>query len=393
MKYNFDYLENRKNTNSMKWDANKEYFGKEDLLPFWVADMDFPCAEPIVEALRQRVSHHIYGYTVRNDSYYESIIQWLERRHQWKVKKEYLAFCPPGVVQAINIMINCFSDPVEEIILQIPSYKPLINVIKNNERRMINNPLLLQNGSYHIDFDDLLKKINKRTKILLFCSPHNPTGRVWTKDELHRLGEICLKNNILVISDEIHADIVFKEYKHIPFGSLPKEIAYNSVTCISASKTFNISGLQQATMIIPNPDLRKKFMKFIDTAQINQGNTLGEVAVEAGYRYGEEWLDQVIDYIEGNLFYLMDFIENHIPEINVIKPQGTYLVWLDFRKLGISTKEINKILINRAGIALYDGYQFGEGQEGFFRLNLACPRSMLTEGLNRMKISLDSYKQ
>lgn len=385
MNYNFDRVIDRKNTNSYKWDCNKKYFGQEDILPFWVADMDFPCAEPIVNALKQRVDHKIYGYTVRSESYFESLVQWMRKRHQWEIKREWMAFCPPGVIQAVNMLVCALSNPGEDIVLQLPAYKPLIDVVRNNGRNLVGNPLRLKNGHYSPDFDDLIAKITPATRLLLLCSPHNPSGRVWTRDELERLGDICLKNNVTVISDEIYADFVFKTYKHIPFGSLSEKIAQHSITCISAGKTFNVSGLPQATLFIPNPRLRTIFTQRIDTAQVNLGNIFGEVALEAAYGLCEDWLDQVIDYVEENLSYLIRFLKERLPAVRVIRPQGTFLVWLDFRKLNMPVEDINHRLIHRAKIALYDGREFGEEGEGFFRFNLACPRALLNEALNRLE--------
>jgi len=384
MLYNFDRLISRRNTGCYKWDANKTVFGRDDLLSFWVADMDFPCAQPIVEAIQERMKHPFLGYTFQTDAYYEAIINWLKKRHGWEVEREWLAFCATGVIQAIHLMVDRFTGQGDEIILHLPAYRPLIHLITRNKRKLIKNFLIQKNNHYIIDFEDLLSKVSLKTKLLLLCSPHNPTGRVWTRDELIQLGDICLSNHITVISDEIHADLVFKNVMHFPFGSLSHDFAMNSITCISASKTFNISGLQLATLIIPNPELRTIVNEALDTAQVTHGNVFGEVALEAGYRYCEDWLEQVMDYIESNLAYLSTFINEQMPEVDMVRPQGTYLVWLDFRKCKIPAEEMKRAFIDEAHIALYDGSQFGEEREGFFRMNIACPKSVLEEGLKRM---------
>lgn len=385
MKYNFDSLIDRKNTNSYKWDNNKKFFGREDILPFFVADMDFPCAEPIVAALQKRISHPVYGYTIRSESYTQAICGWLKKRYNWVVNAEWLCFCPPGVMPAISILLTKLTNPGDDVIVQTPVYKPLMDVISKNDRNLIRNPFVLKNGSYTIDFCDLEKKITPETKLMLFCSPHNPIGRVWTRDELNRLGQICLENGTLIISDEIHADLVLNGYKHVHFGSLAQNIAANSVTCISASKTFNIPGLQLSTLIIPDKTLREMFIGLIDKMHMDLGNLFGEVALEAAYNNGEDWLDQVLEYIENNVAFLSDFCMKKIPGIEAIKPQGTYLVWLDCRGLKLSDRELENRMLNRAKVGLYPGHFFGETKPGFFRINVACPRSLLKEGLERIK--------
>lgn len=384
MKYDFNKVINRRNTNSFKWDANEEFYGNKDVLPLWVADMDFECAKPIIDSLKKRVNHGIFGYTIRPQSYYDAIIDWMEKRHNWKLNKEWLAFCSPGIIQAINILINKLTNPGDKIIIQLPNYDPLFDVIKNNNRILINSPLKLENNKYIMDFEGLISKIDSEVKMLILCSPHNPTGRVWTKEELLKLGQICIDNNIIVISDEIHADIVYKNNKHISFGSISEEFSQNSITCISANKTFNLGGLQLSTIIIPNPKIRKIYNQAVLTSQIRLDNIFGAVALEAGYRYGEEWLDQVIDYIEGNLNFLKKYLENNIPQIKVIEPEGTYFAWLDFRGLNLKPKELREFLINKANVALCDGYEFGKEGEGFERLNMACPRSTLEMALKRI---------
>ena len=382
--YDFDTPVNRRNTGSYKWDTNLERFGRSDLLPFWVADMDFASPEPIIGAMRRRLEHPVFGYAARSESYYRSIINWLKTRHNWKVEKEWLTFCPPGVVNGINLLVNILTEPGDEILLQTPSYNPLIKVITHNNRILLRNDLLLNDGRYTVDFSGMRNAITDKTRLFILCSPHNPSGRVWRRNELEEMAEICLRNNITVISDEIHADFVYPGFTHVPFGSLSPEAASNSVTCFSASKTFNISGLQLATFIIPDPVLRRKYNEAVDTAQINLGNTLSEEAVEAAYTHCSDWVDQLISYLVGNLEYLIGSLAEHLPEVKVIRPEGTYLVWLDMRGLGLTSEEINNLLIHKAGVAIFEGKEFGEERSGFFRMNIACPRSQLAEGVKRI---------
>lgn len=393
MKYNFDDVVERKGTNSFKWDMNEEYYGNSDVIPMWVADMDFPCADPIIEAMRERLNHKIFGYSVRDKSYYEAVISWLKKRHNWDVNEEELVFCPPGVIMAINVLIQLLSNPGDNIIVQTPTYDPLFDSIEGNNRKVIKNSLKIENGRYVMDFEDLESKIDKDTKMLILCSPHNPVGRVWSKEELLKLGEICLKNNIFVVSDEIHFDIVYNEYNHIPFSSISEEIAQNSVVCFSTNKTFNLGGLQLATLVIANEDIREKFNKAICTYQTRLDNTFGAVALEAGYNEGEEWLEQVIGYIKGNLEFAKKYISENIPEVKYFEPEGTYMMWLDFRELKFTPIELRNFLVNDANVALCDGYEFGKEGEGFMRMNIACPRSTLELALNNISDAIKTKKQ
>lgn len=392
MKYNFDKVIERRGTRSFKWDMNEEYYGNEDVIPMWVADMDFPCAEPIIEAMEKRLSHKIFGYAVRDKSYYEAIINWLRRRHNWEVNEEELAFCPPGVIMAINVFIQILTEPGDKIIVQTPTYDPLFDSIQGNNRKVIKNPLKLESGKYLMDFEDLRGKIDKDVKMLLLCSPHNPVGRVWSREELLELGEICLENNIFIISDEIHFDLVYGEYEHIPFSSLNDEIAKNSATCFSGNKTFNLGGLQLATLVIADKKIREEFNKAMGIYQTRLDNIFGAVALEAGYNEGEDWLEQVMSYIKGNLEFAKRYISKNIPEINYIEPEGTYMMWLDFRNLKLAPLELRDFLVNEANVALCDGYEFGEEGEGFMRMNIACPRKTLELALNNIERAIKDKK-
>lgn len=384
MAYDFDKIIERKNTNCVKWDFVDNYLGEKDVLPMWVADMDFPSPKPVIDAIKKRAEHEVYGYTDRSEAYYQSMIDWMLERHDWEIKKEWIAFIP-GVVPAINMAVLAFTQPGDKIIVQSPVYFPFFAAVENNKRKLVNNQLKLENDRYVMDFEDLEKKIDSKVKMLILCSPHNPVGRVWTKDELIRLGEICLKNNIIILSDEIHSDIVYKGSKHIPIASISEEFAQNTITCIAPSKTFNVAGLATSNVIIPNEELLAKFNQMIENIHIGMTNIFGAVALEAAYTYGKEWLDELLVYLLGNTHYAINFIEDRIPKIKVIKPEGTYLLWLDCRELGMKQNELNQFMLKKAKVALSDGSVFGPGGRGFLRMNIGCPRVILKEGLERIE--------
>ncbi|AQR78348.1 MalY/PatB family protein [Paenibacillus larvae] len=383
MQYDFDQLIHRKQTASKKWDGLKEVFGESDLLPMWVADMDFKSPLPVIEKMIQRANHGIFGYNLRPDSYYDTIVQWMSDKHQWSIRRDWICYSP-GVMTAISLIISHFSEPWDSILIQPPVYAPFSQVIKRNNRKLVTSPLRYDNGRYLIDFDDLQKKLDKGVKIFLLCSPHNPVGRVWTKDELKQVGEMCLKRNVLVISDEIHADLVYPGNSHTPFGSISKEFSGRSFVCTSPSKTFNLPGIQTANIIIPDRDLREKFETAAGNYYLEASNTFGVVATEAAYREGAEWLEQCLAYVKQNLEFLKDYINQHIPEIRVTESEGTYLAWLDCRGLHIDGKNLENLMIRQAKVAVVSGYTFGSEREGFIRINLAAPRALLKEGLDRI---------
>lgn len=392
MKYNFDEIIDRANYHSVKWNELKTTFGDipKDVLPMWVADMEFRSPQPVIEAIKKANEHGIYGYASRPLSYYQAIIDWMEKRHNWKIKKDWIVYSP-GVVPALSLIIRAFCQPGDKVIVQPPVYYPFFRVIENNGCHIVNNPLKFNNKRYFIDWEDLERKVDDpRVKILIFCSPHNPVGRVWQKEELIILGEICLEHNIIVVSDEIHADILFKGYKHIPFASISPAFAHNSITCTAPSKTFNLAGLQTSSIIIPNKKYYKIYENILDGLALDENNVFGLVALEAAYRNGEEWLEQLLSYLNENLEFLMKYFKERIPKIKVIKPEGTYLVWLDCRQLGLSAKDLNNFMIKKARVALSDGYWFGTEGEGFMRINIACPRSFLEEGLKRIERAVNS---
>ncbi|MEA1940100.1 MAG: MalY/PatB family protein, partial [Candidatus Caldatribacteriota bacterium] len=375
------------------WDGLKKVFGEipEDTISMWVADMEFKSPQPVIDAIKKAVEHGIYGYTSRPDSYYQAIIEWMERRHNWRIKKDWLAFSP-GVVPALSIIIRAFCQPGDKVVVQPPVYYPFFRVIENNGCHVVNNPLKLSGGKYFMDYDDLEKKIeDPRVKLLILCSPHNPVGRVWHKEELNILGEICLKHNVIIVSDEIHADILFEGIKHTPFASISPAFAHHSITCTAPSKTFNLAGLQTSTIIIPNNKYYKIYNNALESSALNENNVFGLVALEAAYRYGEEWLEQLLSYLNENLKFMMEYFEEKIPKIKVIKPEGTYLIWLDCRQLELSAKALNSFMLNKARVALDDGYWFGTQGEGFMRMNIACPRSILEKGLRRIKGAVNIF--
>ncbi len=377
----------RKGTNSVKWDINERVFGTKDVLPMWVADMDFQAPEIVVKELAQKVNHGIFGYSLPLAETSEAITGWLKRRHQWEVTSSSITYSP-GVVFAISMAIQEFSSPGDKILIQSPIYTPFFEMIEKNNRTVLNSPLILKNNRYYIDFDDLEKNLDPSVKLFLLCNPHNPGGRVWSKEELRRLGQICLKHNILIVSDEIHSDLIIGDQTHIPFASISKEFAEQSLTLIAPSKTFNLAGLQASATIIPNRSLRTRF----DKRQQQQGfftlGTFGIIGMEAAYLHGDEWLDNLIEYLRQNVTYLMNFIESNLPRVKVIRPDASYLVWLDCRELGLTDSELKDVLIKKGKLGLEPGPKYGPGGEGFVRINIGCPLSTLEEGLTRLKVAL-----
>ena len=382
--YNFDQVIDRYDTNSIKWDFNQRTFGREDILPMWVADMDFPAPEAVVEALVNRAKHGIYGYSDGMDRYYESVIDWMQKRHGWEIQKDWITFSP-GIVPALNELVRSLTEPGDKILVQFPVYPPFFNVVKNHKRELVGSQLILNNGWYTMDFTDLEEKFAGGVKMMILCNPHNPVGRVWEKDELERLGQLCVAYGVLLISDEIHSDLIFEGYHHIPFLSLSSELAEHSIVCTAPSKTFNLAGLQTANLLIPNAKYRHAFRASLNLTGINHPNVFGITALEAAYRHGGNWLDQLMHYLLGNVKFLTSFLDRELPQIKAIQPEGTYLIWLNFRALGMEPKALQKFLVHRAGVGLSAGHLFGPGGEGFARLNFGCARSVLEEGLQRIK--------
>lgn len=383
MKYNFDEIIDRKGTDCIKYDALSMFFGAEDILPVWVADMDFKTPDFIVDAIKKRLDHEILGYTYRTDDFSNSIINWVKLRHNWEVPKEWISFSP-GVVSAITTAVLAYTEPGDKVIVQTPVYFPFFESVRGVIRRLIENPLKLVNGRYFFDLEDLEAKIDDKTKMLILCNPHNPGGMVWQRRELEALSAICIKHKILVVSDEIHSDLIFSGNTHIPYPMLSEEAAQNCIVCMAPSKTFNVAGLSTSFVVIPNTDLLKTYEKLMRTLHIHMGNIPGTVALQAAYNHGIEWLTQMMDYVESNYEYLSDFIGKNLPKIKVMKPEATYLVWLDFTAYGMNDKQLNKFLIENARVGLNNGGRFGRNGDGFMRINIGCPRSVVEEALNRI---------
>jgi len=401
MKYNFDAEKSRRDTNSVKWEffyegqdlihweATNPALGDERVLPMWVADMDFPCPQPVVDALVERARHGIYGYTAKTDTYHQSVVNWLARRQKWNIIPEWIC-TTPGVVPALNLLVRTFVAPGEKVLIQPPVYHPFFYAIQNNGAELVSNPLIYENGGYRMDYADLEEKArDPELKMAILCSPHNPVGRVWTREELARFGEICLENNILVVSDEIHSDLIYKGYVFTPFASISQDFAQSTVVCTAPSKTFNLAGLHTSNIIIPNGELRSCFQKTLRSTGLGWVGVFGVVALEAAYNHGEEWLEQVLDYIEGNLRYLEEYVACHIPQITLVQPQGTYLVWLDCRRLGLDKWGLKRLMFEEARVFMNEGFVFGSEGEGFERINIACPRSILVEALDRIKNAIE----
>lgn len=376
----FDERINRNNTNSVKWDLNSTIFGKEEVIPMWVADMDFKAPEQVLEALREVIDHGVFGYSTRTDSYYKAIIRWFEMYHDWKIEKDWISFTP-GVVPGLKIAINAYTKPGDKVMIQTPVYYPFYDVIKNNERIIVKNEMIYTEKGYIIDFDDIEEKFkDDKLKLMILCSPHNPVGRVWTKDELEKIAGLAEKYNKLVISDEIHADLIYKGYKHLPFQKINEYTKNNTISFNAPSKTFNIAGLETANAVIPNFDLKEKFENSKSRYSSDLTNIFGIRGLEAAYNYGRDWLDNLLDYLQENIDFIEEYLENNIPQIKFVKPEGTYLLWLDMRELG-DEDTVKEILINEAGVGLEEGSIFGEEGKGFFRMNIATTKEIIKKAL------------
>lgn len=386
MKYDFDEPVPRRGTNSYKWDTVKD----EDVLPMWVADMDFRTAPAIVGALQKRVEHGIFGYTKVPPAYYEAVVNWFRRRHAWLIEKEWIVYTT-GVVPAISAIVKALTVPGDRVLVQTPVYNCFFSSIRNNGCEAVANPLIYANGTYRIDYDDLERKAaDPKVKLLLLCNPHNPVGRVWTRQELRRIGEICIRNRVLVVADEIHCELVFSGHVYIPFASISEDFREHSVTCISPSKAFNLAGLQIANIVAADTDVRMKIDKAININEVCDVNPFGVEALIAAYNRGEDWLEELKHYLSVNYNYLRAYFDEYLPEFPVVMLEGTYLVWVDCRGVGLSSREITDILLEKEKVRVNPGSLYGEAGEGFIRLNIACPREKLIEGLNRLKRGLKS---
>lgn len=391
MRYDFDRVSDRTGTHSYKWDQSEKLFGHADVLPLWVADMDFEPPKEVVEAIVERAKQGVYGYTIRSQEYYDAVCGWLKRRHGWETKPEWIT-SSPGVVAALSLIVHAFSQPGDKIILQSPVYYPFYDVIRMNGRTVVENELILNDGRYEIDFDLLERQAADGAKLLLLCTPHNPGGRVWTREELARIGEICVRHGVLVAADEIHQDLVYPGHKHIPFASIDDRFANISFTCIATSKTFNLAGLQVSTVIIPNEELRRKYNYALKTFSLHMESYFGITSVVSGYTHGDEWLDQLIPYLQGNVDYLIDFVGKRLPEIRPFRPEATYLVWMDCTAISQDPADLKKLMFDEARVAFTEGSVFGKQGEGYLRVNVACPRSTLAEALERFAAAVEARK-
>ena len=386
MKYSFDEIIEREGTACVKWDLRDKVFGTSDVLPMWVADMDFKTPGFISEAIIQRAQHPVYGYSYRTEGYYTSLMNWMQSHHGWAIERDWILFSP-GVVPVLFMTTLAFTNPGDKILIQTPVYPPFYDAVTKNGRQLVFNPLKQIGNRYEIDFEDLDLKL-AGTKMMFLSNPHNPVGRVLTKEELLEIGRLCLKHHVILISDEIHCDLVYNAYKHIPAAGLSPEIAANTITCLASSKTFNTAGLSTSNVVISNPALRSKLEEIIQSVHVDSGNLFGSIASEAAYTHGTEWHKQLIDYLEGNVNMVRNFLKDRLPNIKLIEPEATYLLWLDFRALGLSQPELVKLIIDKARLGLNDGTAFGIEGTGFMRLNIGCPKSLLLEGLERLEKAL-----
>ncbi|OMF68353.1 MalY/PatB family protein [Paenibacillus glucanolyticus] len=390
---NFDLAIDRTCTNCQKWDNVPTVFGVPDALPMWVADMDFAAPPAVVEALHKRVEHGVFGYTFPPDSYREAISDWMKKRHSWNIQQEWIQFCP-GVVPALSLIVDAFTEPGDQVVIQTPVYPPFYSVVQEHGRELVHNPLLLsEEGDYTMDFEDLEKSFSTgHVKMIILCSPHNPVGRVWSRAELDRLASLCQQYDVLVVSDEIHADLVFEPGAHTPFAALSEDAAERSIICTAPSKTFNIAGLNTANIIIPNAQLRSKFRKILNRYAIGSITPMGAAATEAAYREGEPWLDELLVYIRGNMELVVHYVREHLPELKVVMPEATYLLWIDFRGMGIPHEELNRFLVQQAKLGLNSGAAFGKEGDGFMRMNLACTRATVQEALSRLHQAIEAWR-
>lgn len=388
MKYNFDEIIDRRGTESVKWDAVSERWGRNDLLPMWVADMDFRTPPFVMEALRKRLEHEVLGYTFACEEWYTSIINWLQNRHGWKVKREELTFMP-GIVRGLAFAIQCFTEKGDKVMVMPPVYHPFFLVTEKNKREVVYSPLVLRDGQYYIDFDRFRKDI-QGCKLLILSNPHNPGGRVWTREELEQIAEICYESKTLVISDEIHADLTLPPYQHITFALVSEKARQNSLVFMSPSKAFNMPGLASSYCIIENKEICRCFQEYMEASELSEGHLFAYLSVAAAYSNGTEWLDQVLAYIQSNIDFTDAFLSEYIPDIKMIRPQASYLVFLDCRTLGLNQKELVDLFVDGAHLALNDGTMFGKEGEGFMRLNVACPRSVLEKALKQLKKACDN---
>lgn len=387
MKYNFDEIIPRKNSDCLKYDKLQEMFGTDDALSMWIADMDFRTPPFVIEALRRRLDHEVLGYTFCSPQWKPAIQNWVSRHYGWDVKEEEIGFVG-GIVPAISFAVQCFTAPNDKILIQPPVYHPYHHVVKDLGRTLVYNPLRLVDGQFEIDFEDFERKI-VGCKLFLLCNPHNPGGRVWNADELVRIADICAKNGVIVISDEIHCDMALTGYKHTVFATVSEAAAQNSVTLMAASKTFNIAGLKSSYHIIQNEALRKQYSEYLTRSELDTAHLFATTAVAVAYNEGDEWLAQMLQYVEENIAFLDKYLKENMPKISFIRPQASYLVFLDARELGMPQERLVEFFLKEAKVAMNDGTMFGQEGAGFMRMNLGCPRATLQQALEQIKAAYD----
>jgi cystathionine beta-lyase len=388
MKYDFDTPQDRTNTGSMKHSFSERIYGLNGVIPMWVADMDFAVPEPIIEAIRKRADHPVFGYTEIPDSLWEAVMSWLRARFGWETRPSWFALAP-GVVPSINLCIQAFSNPGDEVIIQTPVYHPFFQAVERNGRNLVRNPLKRVNGRYFMDFEDLERKIGERTRLLILCSPHNPVGRVWTRDELGRLADICIRHDLLVVSDEIHSDLVFRGHAHTPLAAITEAISERTVTCTSASKTFNFAGLTISYVVASRPDLLARVQEVTARSlSLFQGNIFGLAALEAAYRHGAEWLEQLLSYLEETMDFVERLVVARMPDLGFVRPEGTFLALLDCRKLGLDQTALMDFFLRRASVLFSDGTMFGPELRGYVRMNLGCSRRVVGQAMERIERAL-----
>lgn len=381
--YDFDEIIERKGTDCEKYDHLKIYFGREDLLPMWVADMDFRAAPEIVEAAAECCRKGVFGYTYRSDDAKQAFIDWVERRYHWKIDMSWLS-SSPGVVSALAIAVRSLTQAGDKVLIQTPVYPPFHSVVQENGRTLVCSPLVVRNGHYEVDWEDFEKKLREGVKLLILCNSHNPVGRVWTRGELERIGNLCCRYDVLIFSDEIHADLALFGHRHTMTASVSDEIARRTLTAMAPSKTFNIAGMMNSIVISSSASLLQKFDRELCRLHLDLGNIFGHVTMKAAYRYGEKWLEALVAYLEKNVEFVAGYLEKELPAVRMCKPEGSFLLWLDFRGLGLSHEEVGRLLTDKAKVGLNDGLAFGKEGEGFRRMNIGCPRAVLEEGLNRI---------
>nr|WP_204955338.1 MalY/PatB family protein [Metabacillus crassostreae] len=388
----FDKVINRKNTNSVKWDFSKNIFGVDEVLPMWVADMDFQAPDEIIDVLHSRVDHGIFGYTMSGTSMEKAIQEWVKNRHSWDIDPKIITYSP-GIVTAISLAIEAFTSEQDKVVVQSPVYYPFFEITKKHNREVLYNHLHLDNNfRYDINFADLEEKLSDpQTKLFILCNPHNPSGRVWSKEELTKIGNLCVKHNVLILSDDIHSDLLLFNSKYTPIASINEQIANQTITFIAPSKTFNLAGLQASVALITNDSLKKKYNEVKQKFGLMMINTLGQEAMEAAYTYGEKWLNELLEYLEGNVITIEEHIKTHLPNIKVMRPESTYLIWLDARALGKTDDELKDLLLKKGKLALEPGSKFGENGAGFLRMNIACSRTTIMDGLDRLVTAFKEY--